>query len=90
MIPPVTNEPTTPVDILNVLQWPAMIVSVIAAWLVGAQSKRKRNQGFWWFLASNILWIAWGWQAHAWALIALQIALAALNFRGLAKNEPAR
>ncbi|MDB6094099.1 MAG: nicotinamide mononucleotide transporter PnuC [Verrucomicrobia bacterium] len=74
-------------DILNFLQWPAMVVSVVAAWLVAAQSKRRRSWGFWWFLASNVLWVVWGWQAHAWALIALQVALATLNFRGLAKNE---
>jgi hypothetical protein len=77
-------------DPLSLLQWPAMIVSVIAAWLIGAQSKRRRTHGFWWFLASNLLWIAWGWGAKAWALIVLQVALAALNFRGLAKNQSAK
>jgi hypothetical protein len=75
---------------LDLLQWPAMVTSVTAAWLVAAQSKTRRQHGFWWFLASNILWIAWGWHAHAWALIVLQIALAILNIRGLRKNEPAQ
>jgi len=75
-------------DFLNALQWPAMLLSLIAAWLVGAQSKRGRARGFYWFLASNIVWIAWGWQAQAWALILLQVALAVMNFRALAKNEP--
>ena len=76
-------------DWLNFLQWPAMIVSLIAAWLIGSQSKRRRSQGFWWFLVSNVLWIVWGWSTSAWALVALQFALAVMNFRGLAKNEPA-
>lgn len=67
-----------------------MVASVIAAWLVAARSKRRRSQGFWWFIASNVLWIAWGVSAKAWALIALQIALATLNIRGLSKNEPAK
>lgn len=75
-------------DVLNFLQWPAMVISVIAAWLVGSQSKRRRSHGFWWFLASNALWIAWGIHAHAWALIALQVALAVLNCRNVAKNTP--
>jgi hypothetical protein len=75
-------------DLLGFLQWPAMITSVTAAWLVASQSKRRRQHGFWWFLSSNVLWIVWGWGAHAWALIVLQFALAALNIRGLRKNEP--
>jgi hypothetical protein len=64
-----------------------MVASVVAAWLLAAQSKQRRTHGFWWFLASNVLWIAWGWQASAWALVALQVALATMNVRGLAKNE---
>ena len=75
-------------ELLNLLQWPGMIASVTAAWLVGSQSKRRRQHGFWWFLASNVLWVAWGWHAHAWALIVLQVALATLNIRGLKKNDP--
>ena len=70
------------------LQWPAMVVTVLAAWLVASQTKRRRNWGFWCFLASNALWIAWGWHDHAYALILLQVALAALNIRGARKNDP--
>jgi hypothetical protein len=73
---------------LDWLQWPAMLVTVVAAWLVASQSRRKRTVGFWVFLASNALWIAWAWQAHAWALIVLQVALAGLNVRGAFKNDP--
>jgi len=72
---------------LDWLQWPAMLVTVLAAWLVASSSKHRRNIGFWTFLASNALWIAWGWQAHADALIVLQVALAALNIRGAFKTE---
>jgi hypothetical protein len=72
---------------LDWLQWPAMIVTVLAAWLVASNSKHRRNIGFWIFLASNALWIAWAWQAHAWALIVLQVALAGMNIRGAAKTE---
>jgi hypothetical protein len=36
-----------------------------------------------------VLWVAWGWHDHAYALILLQIGLAFLNIRGVAKNEPA-
>jgi hypothetical protein len=64
-----------------------MIVTVLAAWLVASQSKRKRVIGFWCFLLSNVLWVIWGWYDHAYALVALQIALAILNIRGVYKNE---
>ena len=75
-------------DLLDHVQWPAMVVTVLAAWLVGSQAKRRRQAGFWCFLLSNVLWVAWGWHDGAYALIALQFALAALNIRGARKNEP--
>ena len=74
-------------EILGLLQWPAMIVTVIAAWLIGSLRKVRREIGFWCFLLSNVLWIIWGWHASAYALIVLQIALAALNIRGVRKND---
>ncbi|MGQ0752553.1 MAG: hypothetical protein ACT4PS_18655 [Betaproteobacteria bacterium] len=75
--------------LLNALQWPAMVVTLLAAWLVASQTKRKRNWGFWCFIVSNVLWIAWAVPAQAYALIVLQIGLFALNVRGARKNEPA-
>lgn len=72
---------------IDLLQWPAMAVTLVAAWLVGSQKKGRRAVGFWTFLASNLLWVAWGWHAQAWALIGLQLGLFALNVRGARKNE---
>ena len=76
-------------DWLSLVQWPAMAATVVAAWLVGSRHKTRRMTGFWVFLLSNVLWIVWGWHDSAHALIALQFALAALNLRGVLKNEPA-
>ena len=73
---------------LDLIQWPAMAVTVAAAWLVASDRERRRNIGFWLFMLSNVLWIAWGVHARAWALIALQVALAVLNIRGAYKNDP--
>ena len=73
--------------LLDAIQWPAMAVTLVAAWLVASRNQKRRAHGFWWFIASNVLWIAWGWHAHAWALIALQVGLFALNTRGAVKNE---
>ena len=74
---------------LNLIQWPAMIVTVIAAWMVASQKKFKRNWGFWLFLLSNVLWIAWAVPDHAYALIILQMCLAFMNIRGTIKNRSA-
>ena len=73
---------------IDVLQWPAMAVTLIAAWLVASQARRRRNWGFWCFVASNVLWVAWGLHDHAYALVALQFGLFALNLRGVRKNDP--
>ena len=72
---------------LDLVQWPAMGVTAVAAWLVGSRSEAKRNLGFWVFLLSNLLWIIWGWHVSAYALIILQVCLADLNIRGAQKND---
>jgi len=72
---------------LDWIQWPAMVVTVVAAWFVASQTKFKRNWGFWLFLLSNVLWIAWGLHDRAFALIFLQVCLAFLNIRGSIKNR---
>lgn len=74
-------------DWLDLLQWPAMLVTVAASWCVTGRARRRRELGFWLFLASNVLWVAWGLQAGAQALVGLQFCLAALNIHGARKNE---
>ena len=77
----------TPDTLLDAVQWPAMAVTLFAAWLVASRKKERRAHGFWWFIASNILWVVWAWHVHARALIAMQAGLFALNVRGAVKNE---
>lgn len=74
-------------DGLNLLQWPAMVVTVAASWLVGSSNEGRRNAGFWVFMLSNVLWVAWGLHDGAMALVALQFALAAMNVRGALKTK---
>ncbi|MCY7314226.1 MAG: hypothetical protein LH480_00955 [Rubrivivax sp.] len=74
-------------SLIDLLQWPAMVVTVAAAWLVASQSESRRKMGFWIFLLSNVLWVVWGFSTNAYALIALQVALAVMNIRGAKKNE---
>jgi hypothetical protein len=75
---------------MNFIQWPAMVVTLAAAWYVASAQKGRRRLGFWLFLGSNVLWVIWGLYSHAYALIALQVGLASMNIRGAKRNQPAQ
>lgn len=77
-------------DWLDLLQWPAMAVTVAATYLVGSQRPFRREVGFYLFLSSNALWVAWGWYAAAWALVILQVFLMVMNIRGVRQSDDAR
>lgn len=64
-----------------------MAVTVAAAWFVASKHRQRRMVGFWLFIVSNVGWVAWGWHAQAYALIVLQVCLAAMNIRGVVKAE---
>lgn len=72
---------------LDLVQWPAMVVTVVASWFVASSQRRRRSVGFWLFLASNVLWVVWGAHASAYALIVLQLFLAVTNIRGERRNS---
>ncbi|MBC7941640.1 MAG: hypothetical protein H7Z19_18125 [Chitinophagaceae bacterium] len=72
-------------DALTHIQWPAMVVTVVASWLIGSTQEGRRKAGFWVFLASNVLWVVWGVHDGAYALVVLQVALAVMNIRGAKK-----
>jgi hypothetical protein len=73
--------------LMDLVQWPAMLVTVAASWCIASNAKPRRNLGFWLFLASNVLWVIWGIHAHAYALIVLQACLALMNIRGANKTD---
>jgi len=73
--------------LIDFLQWPAMVITLCAAFLVGARRANRRILGFYTFILSNALWIIWGVHDGAWALIALQAGLLAMNVRGIFRNE---
>lgn len=74
-------------DVLDLVQWPAMVVTIAAAYLVASRQRRRRHIGFWTFVVSNILWVAWGVHASAYALVVLQLCLSFTNLRGLWKTR---
>ena len=76
--------------LLDLSQWPAMFVTVIAAYFVASTQPRRRRMGFWLYLLSNVLWVIWGVHSKAYALILLQLCLAAMNVRGERKATQAQ
>lgn len=77
-------------DILAMLEWPAMAISLVAAYLLGSIDPTKRIVAFIMLIIGNLMWIGWGWGDDAKALIALNVGLMALNVRGIFKNEEAK
>jgi hypothetical protein len=76
-------------EFFALLEWPAMAISLAAAYLLASQKPEKRIVAFWLLIVGNVMWIAWGWGESAWALIALNVGLMVLNVRGIFKNEEA-
>ena len=74
-------------EYIDLLQWPAMVVTLFGAYWLASRDPRRRMFGFWMMVLSNLMWIVWGWSDEAWALIVLQVGLMALNARGIIKNE---
>lgn len=72
--------------VLDAVQWPAMVVTLLAAWLVASKKRRRRYWGFGIFMLSNALWILWGWHTSSYALIVLQVGLFFMNVRGARDN----
>ena len=66
-----------------------MLITVTAAWFVASTRPPRRRIGFWLYLVSNVLWVAWGIHTHAYALILLQVCLAVMNIRGERKTTDA-
>lgn len=74
-------------EYIDLIQWPAMAVTLFGAYWLASRKAGKRMVGFWLMVVSNIMWIVWGWHDEAWALVALQVGLMTLNARGIIKNE---
>lgn len=74
-------------DLLDLVQWPAMVVTVLATWVMASKRERRRNEAFWIFLLSNALWLVWGIYSGSPALVALQLCLAAMNIRGASRTQ---
>jgi hypothetical protein len=50
---------------LDLIQWPATLVTILASWLVASILACRRGAGFRIFLLSNVMWTVWGWSTGA-------------------------
>ena len=73
-------------DFVELLQWPAMAITVLAAWFMGSIRAKRRAVAFWCFTAGNAIWVVWGLSHAAYGLITLEVIMALMNMRGLKKN----
>lgn len=71
---------------IDLLQWPAVVLSIIGAWLVGGSRPQQRLAGFLLFLASNVLWAAWGLGIAAWGVVITQAFFTWTSLRGIRTN----
>src|SRR5690606_35886060 len=84
------HAPCSRAPMIGWLQWPALVATLTAAWLVASQRRGRRLAGFVTLVVSNVLWVIWAIPAHAYALVVLQVGLFLLNLRGVRNNEPAQ
>lgn len=75
---------------LQFVQWPAMVVTLLAAWLMTFRNARRRLWAFRLFVLSNVLWIVWGLASDAYSLVLLQVGLFLINFKGVEELEISR
>jgi hypothetical protein len=73
---------------IDLLQWPAMALGLLGAFLVASGDRGRRRVGFGVWVASNGLWIAWGCHGGAWGLVAMQVAFTATSVLGWWSHRP--
>ncbi|WP_460044530.1 hypothetical protein [Pseudomonas sp. S2_H01] len=74
---------------MDIVQWPAMVVIVLASWLVGSQRAERRKIAFLGFIVGNVLCVIWGLYVEAYALALLDMMLCGMNLRGFLRNNAA-
>lgn len=72
---------------MDLLQWIACVFALAGSYLVGNDGRTHRLWGFGLFLLSNLLWMWWGTQSSAWALVTMQAAFCLTSARGVVRNR---
>jgi hypothetical protein len=66
--------------VLNILSWGACLLLLWGLKLVG----EKKRHGFYFSLVAEALWILWGVETKAWALVVMSLWICGMYFRALA------
>lgn len=72
---------------IDLLQWPGMVLGLLGAPLVASRQARIRRYGFAVWLVSNGCWIAWGLHAGAWGLVGMQVVFCGSSALGWWNNH---
>jgi nicotinamide riboside transporter PnuC len=64
---------------LDIISWLGCIILLLALELVA----RKRIEGFFIAIVAEALWIYWGVQTKAYALVAMSVAIVLMYFRAI-------
>ncbi len=72
---------------LEMLQWPAAVIALAGAWMVGARTPRGRQIGFVCFLIANLMWCCVAIATGVWALLVMQAAFIVTSARGVISNR---
>lgn len=59
-------------EVLALLQWPAMVLAVVASWPGASTRPGRPRRSCWIFLLSNVPRVAWGAHTNATALVVMQ------------------
>ena len=75
---------------LEMIQYPAMVMAILGAYLVTSPAVGVRRTAFGLWIAGNTLWVAWGLHAGAWGLVATYLVFTALAVAGYRRAKPGR
>jgi hypothetical protein len=72
---------------IDLLQWPGMVLGLLGAVLVASGQARVRRAGFAVWLVSNGCWIVWALHAQAWGLLGMQVFFSVTSVMGWWNNR---
>ena len=73
--------------ILNLLQWPALVLAIAGAPLVASGVSRRVYVGFTLWTVSNLCWIAWALTTGTWSVLLMQVYFLFTSLAGRRNNR---
>lgn len=73
--------------IMELLQYPGVLLGLTGAFLVSQRSRQLRRSGFLFWIGSNVLLISWAIGAAAWGLLAMYAVYSITSLMGWWNNR---